>query len=136
MRVGRYSAVRSRAFPTFDSLVRPRTLDALRDSRGDGPAHAAAAWADGTRSIGRGRGVAPLPRAEHLAVRRRAAAAMVPPLGHEEIDGGAPELFGVVLRSSGGVVGAVMTWLLGGIQPTRRTVNESWGGPNRVTQAA
>src|SRR5436190_16503873 len=48
--VGRYRAFRSRAFPDFDSRVRPRTLDPLLNSRGDSPQYAAAAWADGTRS--------------------------------------------------------------------------------------
>src|SRR5882757_8889485 len=50
VRVGRYSAFRSRAFPALLSRVRPRTLDPLLNSRGDSPQYAAAAWADGTRS--------------------------------------------------------------------------------------
>jgi hypothetical protein len=44
--VGRYSDFRSRAFPAFDSRVRPRTLDPLLNSRRDSPQYAAAAaWA-------------------------------------------------------------------------------------------
>jgi len=31
VRVGRYRAFRPRAFPAFDSRVRPRTLDPLRN---------------------------------------------------------------------------------------------------------
>ena len=50
VRVGRSNAFRSRAFPDFDSRVRPLTLDPLLNSRGDSPQYAAADWADGTRS--------------------------------------------------------------------------------------
>src|SRR5581483_1648229 len=52
VRVGRYGAFRSRAFPDLDSRVRPRTLDPLLNSRGDSPQYAAADWALGTRATG------------------------------------------------------------------------------------
>src|ERR671929_929254 len=49
VRVGRYSALRSRALPALDSRVRLRTLTPERNSRGARPAAAAADWADGSR---------------------------------------------------------------------------------------
>ncbi len=42
VRVGRYRAFRSRAFPDLLSRVRPRTLAPLLNSRGDRPQYAAA----------------------------------------------------------------------------------------------
>ena len=46
VRVGRNSALRSRAFPALLSRVFFRTLVPDRNSRGASPAYAAAAWAD------------------------------------------------------------------------------------------
>src|SRR3954470_12121860 len=48
--VGRYSALRSRALPAFDSRVRLRTEVPLRNSRGAKPQAAAADSAEGSRS--------------------------------------------------------------------------------------
>src|SRR5262245_21312689 len=48
--VGRNSALRSRAFPAFDSRVLLRTLVPLLNSRGDRPQYAAALSAEGSRS--------------------------------------------------------------------------------------